>query len=80
MRPVIIAHDKFSLPSGHTSAAFLFITFMIIQAGPIWSLGYIWATGVGAARIGLGVHFPSDICAGALLGICVAITTSAAFS
>lgn len=79
MRPIIIAHDKFSLPSGHTSAAFLFITFMTLEVSPMWGFGYIWATGVGAARVGLGVHFPSDICAGALLGTCVALTTSIAF-
>ncbi|WP_444924562.1 phosphatase PAP2 family protein [Microbulbifer sp. DLAB2-AF] len=77
MRPIIIAHDRFSLPSGHTSAAFLFITFMTQQVSPMWGLGYIWATGVGAARVGLGVHFPSDIFAGALLGSCVAIATGA---
>ncbi|MFA0810611.1 phosphatase PAP2 family protein [Microbulbifer epialgicus] len=79
MRPIIIAHDKFSLPSGHTSAAFLFITFMTQQVSLMWGIGYLWATGVGAARVGLGVHFPSDICAGALLGTCVALTTSAVF-
>ncbi|WP_413664977.1 phosphatase PAP2 family protein [Microbulbifer sp. ANSA003] len=79
MRPVIVAHDRFSLPSGHTSCAFLFITAMSIQVSPMWSFGYIWATGVGAARVGLGVHFPSDICAGAILGTSVSLIVSAAF-
>ncbi|WP_020411796.1 phosphatase PAP2 family protein [Microbulbifer sp. SSSA007] len=80
MRPIIIAHDKFSLPSGHTSAAFMLITFLTLEFSPLWGFGYIWAMGVGVARVGLGVHFPSDICAGALLGTCVAITTSVTFS
>ncbi|WP_371842803.1 phosphatase PAP2 family protein [Microbulbifer echini] len=79
MRPIIIAHDRFSLPSGHTSAAFLFITYMTHQVSPIWGLGFIWATGVGAARVGLGVHFPSDIFAGAILGSCVALAMGAVF-
>ncbi|MCO1334054.1 phosphatase PAP2 family protein [Microbulbifer sp. OS29] len=79
MRSVIVAHDRFSLPSGHTSCAFLFITAMTIHVSPIWSFGYIWATCVGAARVGLGVHFPSDICAGAILGTSVGLIMSIAF-
>ncbi|WP_444930330.1 phosphatase PAP2 family protein [Microbulbifer sp. SSSA002] len=79
MRSVIVAHDRFSLPSGHTSCAFLFITLMVHQVNPMWGLGYIWAAGVGAARVGLGVHFPSDICAGAILGTSVGLIVGTAF-
>lgn len=63
--------DQFSFPSGHTSAAFLmacsisyFFPFMA------WVL-YPWACSVGMARVFLGVHFPTDILAGAVLGISI---------
>lgn len=65
---VIQPSDQFSFPSGHTSAAFL--TLGITSAFyPSLSIPLLaWATWVGISRVMLGVHFPTDIVAGALLG------------
>ncbi|WP_434470925.1 phosphatase PAP2 family protein [Aeromonas veronii] len=67
--PVFITpSDRYSLPSGHTAAAFLIAT--ILAAGfPLWApLLFGWAALVGASRLLLGVHYLSDLVAGALLG------------
>lgn len=60
--------DQFSFPSGHTSAAFL-MAGLLCGLFPGWELLlYPWACLVGASRVMLGVHFPTDIIAGATLG------------
>ena len=70
---LIIAADKFSFPSGHSSAAFLLANITFIFYGAVaWPL-YVWATLVALSRVALGVHFPTDILAGALLGTATAV-------
>lgn len=69
LQALITPSDKFSFPSGHTGAAFVFAT-LIIQFYPLWTLTIlIWAILIGASRVLLGVHYPGDILAGATLGI-----------
>lgn len=55
-------------PSGHAVLGFLLVTAL----APSLRLGWIWlwplATLVALSRIALGVHYPSDVVVGALIG------------
>jgi undecaprenyl-diphosphatase len=65
---VIQPSDQFSFPSGHTSAAFLMMGLLSAFFPAVIIPLLIWATWVGISRVMLGVHFPTDTVAGALLG------------
>jgi undecaprenyl-diphosphatase len=72
-RSVVTASDKFSFPSGHTSAAFLMSTAIVLYFPALAWVLYPWAISVGWSRVMLGVHFPGDTIAGALLGSSVVL-------
>ena len=66
--------DPHSFPSGHAARAFL-ISTIAAGLGPAWLAIalWIWAPLVALARVAMGVHYLSDIVAGALFGILVAL-------
>ena len=72
----IIAADEFSFPSGHASAAFLFVTLLVLHYGPLYLPLYLWSMGVAMSRVYLGVHFPTDTVMGAALGTGIALSTA----
>ena len=62
--------DPHSFPSGHAARAAM-LALVAIGLAPIW-LGILmvaWAVLVISARVAMGVHYLSDVLAGALIGI-----------
>ena len=61
--------DPHSFPSGHAARAIL-IGVLAIGLGPGWLaiLLCVWAPLVALARVAMGLHFLSDVTAGAVLG------------
>ena len=63
---------KFGFISSHAATTFALATFMYLVLPPSYrwfKLGlFVWAIVISYSRIYLGVHFPGDILAGALLG------------
>ena len=69
IHPVSTEPDP-SFPSGHTAAAFSLATSLSITY-PKWYViapSALWACGVGYSRINQGVHYPSDVLAGGVIG------------
>lgn len=62
--------DNSAFPSSHTYIAFAIATSVFLyghkKLGPIL---YILAIFVALGRVGVGLHYPSDVIAGAILGI-----------
>lgn len=65
------AIDSPSFPSNHTATAFSLATSLSITY-PRWYViapSAVWACGVGFARMNQGVHYPTDVLAGAAVGV-----------
>jgi membrane-associated phospholipid phosphatase len=65
--------DPHSFPSGHAARAFL-IAVISSFFGPPWLMValWVWAPLVCLARVAMGVHYVSDVVAGAVIGVIVA--------
>ena len=64
-----------SFPSGHTAAAFSLATSLSLKY-PKWYViapSALWACSVGFARMNQGVHYPSDVIGGAVIGFGCAV-------
>ncbi len=66
--------DPHSFPSGHAARAFL-IALLAAALGPAWAgiILWVWAPLVALARVAMGVHYVSDVVAGAIVGMIVGL-------
>jgi len=70
-----------SFPSGHTLEAFAVATSLILIYRKRWIIiaSLTWACVVAYSRMALGVHYPTDILGGMVLGIALAWGLDAVF-
>lgn len=73
------ALDRYSFPSGHTLHA---VSFTILAVASFPQLAWLlvpFATLVAASRVVLGLHYPTDVAAGAVIGTALALLSMVLF-
>jgi len=71
-RPLILHAANNSFPSDHVSFSFAIAMSLIFSGSSLWAESLFLAVLVAFARVFVGVHFPLDVLAGALVGIAAA--------
>ncbi|MDR3472743.1 MAG: phosphatase PAP2 family protein [Devosia sp.] len=69
-----------SFPSGHTTTAFATAAVLGFLAPRWYGLGLVYAVAVGASRLVLGVHYPTDVLTGVVMGTLGAYAVRNAFA
>lgn len=70
----------FSFPSGHTGASFAAASALYFGRSRLWPAALVLAVLIAFSRLYLYVHYPTDVLAGALLGIMLGWLGSVAVS
>jgi undecaprenyl-diphosphatase len=72
VKNLIDCGSGYSFPSSHASNHFGLAVFLIVLFFSKWKLilpmGLLWAASISFAQVYVGVHYPIDILAGAMLG------------
>ena len=64
--------DRYSFPSGHTLHAVSFTTQAVVLFPELGWVLVPLTTLIAASRVVLGLHYPTDVAAGAVLGFTLA--------
>ncbi len=71
--PLVRTHLDLTLPSGHSATSFasaLVLSVLVARRVPAVAL-FALAAGIAWSRVYVGVHYPSDVLLGALLGLAI---------
>lgn len=69
---IISPLNSFSFPSGHACSSFAAATALALTFRGKGALAFIPAAMISFSRIYVGIHYPSDVLCGALIGVLVA--------
>jgi undecaprenyl-diphosphatase len=70
IHPLYVVHSS-SFPAGHAATAFAGATLLSYIAPRLLPLFVVLAAVIGFSRVYVGVHYPTDVLAGAAIGVMV---------
>jgi undecaprenyl-diphosphatase len=76
----VLPPDQFSFPSGHTMTAFSIALVVSYFYPSLEAPVYFLAISIAVSRVVLGMHFLSDVLAGALLGSALGVASIVTFA
>jgi undecaprenyl-diphosphatase len=77
LKVLIARPTDFSFPSGHTASSFASAGAFYYYGDKRWGiLALIFAGVIGFSRLYLGVHYPSDVICGAIIGLIISFLVS----
>ena len=68
---LIFVPQDYSFPSGHTMSSFIAATIIMNFNKKLGAAAFVLAAMIAFSRLYLYVHFPTDVMAGALIGIAI---------
>ncbi|MEA4894707.1 MAG: phosphatase PAP2 family protein [Oscillospiraceae bacterium] len=75
LRILVSPLSSYSFPSGHTNSSFASAIALTLAFGKKGALAYIPAVLIAFSRCYVGVHYPSDVFAGMIVGTLTALLT-----
>ena len=80
LKILVEAPTDFSFPSGHTASSFAAATVLFLTVPKKYGIpALVLAALMGFSRLYIGVHYPTDVLAGLISGVLIAIVTVIAF-
>lgn len=80
LKILVEAPTDFSFPSGHTASSFAAATVLFLTVPKKYGiLALVLAALMGFSRLYIGVHYPTDVLAGLISGVLIALVTVTAF-
>lgn len=77
---IIEAQSDFSFPSGHTGCSFAVAVVIFIMCPRKFGVpALVLAVAIGLSRLYVGVHFPTDVIGGAIIGTAAALFVCEAY-
>lgn len=71
----LVEESAYSFPSGHACSSFASATALALAFGRKGAWAYLPAAIIALSRLYVGVHYPSDVIFGAILGVLLAMLT-----